>query len=420
MDPMSQQRRVAEPTRLWTRGFTGLMISQIAGAMNDNLLKGALLILVVAPNLWEDVLGPASTGWVSFALTFPFIVFLGYAGQLADRCSKRTMVVWVRLFELPIVLLIVVGLWLDSFPLTFAGFLLIATQSAFFNPAKYGMIREVAGTHRLSNANGLIVLFTMVAIIGATGASGFLVDGGKNGLLVGLVMIPGAFIGLLGALLIPALDPADIERRWEWNPFGRYWADLSAMRGGPLYPAVWAWSFFYFISILVITVIPQLQDQMGGTTQDTSLMLGAITLGVGIGCGVAGWCSGRSIRVGMVPWGIAGLFVSWLLLGLLPLDFITMVIVLLGGGVSAGFFIIPLQAMQQRLSPPQKRGRYIASANALCYVLMSLAALVFIGLIHLGMEPQHVFLVCSGCSLIMLVAFLARPGALRFDEAHYI
>ena len=62
---------VPEPGRVWTRGYTGLMISQFAGAVNDNLLKGALLVLVVSPNLWADMLGPASTGWVSFAVTFP-------------------------------------------------------------------------------------------------------------------------------------------------------------------------------------------------------------------------------------------------------------------------------------------------------------------------------------------------------------
>ena len=410
---------VPEPGRVWTRGYTGLMVSQFAGAVNDNLLKGALLVLVVAPNLWADVLGPASTGWVSFALTFPFIIFLGYAGQLADRCSKRTMVVWVRATELPIVLLIAMGFWMESFAMTFAGFLMIATQSAFFNPPKYGMIREVTSTSLLSKANGLIVLCTMVAIIGGMAASGFLVDGGRGGILIGLTMIPVAVIGLIGAWLIPPLEPVDRSRKWEWNPLARYWSDLAAMRGGPLFPAVWAWSFFYFISILIITVIPELQKPMGGTTGDTSLLLGTATLGIGVGCAVAGMCARGRIRVGMVPVGAAGLFISWLLLGLLPLHFTTTVILLLTGGISAGFFIVPLQAMQQRLAPPAQRARYIASANALSYVLMSLAALVYVGLIHLGVAPQQIFIVCSGCTLLMLVAMLVRPSALRFDESDY-
>jgi len=48
-----------------------------------------------------------------------------------------------------------------------------------------------------------------------------------------------------------------------------------------------------------------------------------------------------------------------------------------------------------------------------------LAALVYVALIHLGVHPQGIFLVCSGCTLLMLVAMLAWPSALRFDEADY-
>ena len=290
-----------EPSRLWTRGYTGLMLSQAAGAINDNLLKGALLILVVAPNAWAGELGAAGTGWISFALTFPFILFLGYAGQLADRYSKRRMVVIVRVTELPIVLVIAAGFWWSSFWLTFAGFLLIATQSAFFNPPKWGMIREVSGTKRLSQANGLMVLVTNVAIIAALGIAGFLLDAG--GWKIGVVMIVVAIIGFLSALLITPLQPADPGRAWEWNPLGRYWSDFRAMRGGPLYPAIWAWGFFYFIAIMIISIIPDLQKPLGVTTGAISLLLGAAALGIGIGCAIAGFCSGTRIRVGMVPWG---------------------------------------------------------------------------------------------------------------------
>lgn len=415
---MAEQRRMTEPARLWTRGYTGLMVSQAAGAVNDNLLKGALWLLVVSPNMWAGALGPAGTGWVSLALTFPFIIFLGFAGQLADRHSKRSMIVLVRASELPIVLMIAVGFWSSSFWLTFTGFLLIATQSAFFNPPKWGMIREVSGTKRLSQANGLMVLVTNVAIITAMGVAGFLLDGG--GWKIGAVMIVVAIIGLLAALFITPLEPADPGRDWQWNPFRRYWSDFRAMQGGPLYPAVWAWSFFYFIAILVITIIPDLQQSLGVDKGAVSLLLGAAALGIGVGCAVAGLCSGSRIRIGMVPWGAGGLSAAWLLLGLLPLHYATVLSLLLIGGFAAGFFIVPLQAMQQRLAPPSMRARYIASANAMSYVLMSLAALVYIALIHLGMQSQHVFFVCSGCSLILLVAFLARPDALRFDEADYI
>ena len=186
-----------------------------------------------------------------------------------------------------------------------------------------------------------------------------------------------------------------------------------------MYPAVWAWSLFYFISIIIISIIPELQEPMGGSTVDTSLLLAATALGIGIGCGTAGLCSGKSIRVGMVPWGAVGLAGAWFLLGLLPLDFATVFGLLLLGGLAAGFFIVPLQAMQQRLAPPEQRGRYLATANALCYVMMTVAALVYIALIYFGLGPQQIFFVCSGCQALILAWLLLKRGQLAFNDADY-
>ena len=48
------------PTGLWTRGFIGLILTQFAGAFNDNMLKGVLLVLVAVGNDWDGVLGPVA------------------------------------------------------------------------------------------------------------------------------------------------------------------------------------------------------------------------------------------------------------------------------------------------------------------------------------------------------------------------
>ena len=77
------------PTGLWTRGFIGLILTQFAGAFNDNMLKGVLLVLVAVGNDWDGV-PSGGTGWVSVMLTGPFILFLGLAGQLADRFRNGT------------------------------------------------------------------------------------------------------------------------------------------------------------------------------------------------------------------------------------------------------------------------------------------------------------------------------------------
>ena len=109
------------------------------------------------------------------------------------------MVLWVRLTELPIVIVIGLGLLFNSPWVTLAGFIALATQSAFFNPPKYGMIREVTGDGQLSRANGVISLATNVSIIAGLAISGYLSEMGRWSvacLLLGITVLddrPGAF-----------------------------------------------------------------------------------------------------------------------------------------------------------------------------------------------------------------------------------
>ncbi|MCP3858219.1 MAG: hypothetical protein GY704_01065, partial [Phycisphaeraceae bacterium] len=50
---------------LWNRNFTGLVITQFAGATNDNVLKTVLLLQFARGQKWFDTLGEGGTGIVS-------------------------------------------------------------------------------------------------------------------------------------------------------------------------------------------------------------------------------------------------------------------------------------------------------------------------------------------------------------------
>lgn len=402
--------------QLWTRGFIGLIVSQFAGAFNDNLLKGILLLLVAIGNEWNGVLGDGGTGWISVMLTGPFILFLGWAGQLADRYSKRTMVLWVRLMELPIVIVIGVGLIVDSPWLTIAGFLALATQSAFFNPPKYGMIREVTGTGQLSRANGVISLATNISIIAGVAASGQLLQHGRY--LVAMLLLGITFLGVVSAWSIPKLPAMNPGVKLRWNPFGEVVRDLLAMRSTPVWLVSWIWSGFFFAAILLVSAIPDMQHELGVSMSDSSLLLGAAGLGIGIGCVVAGWCSGATIRSGFVCPGGGALVGVYLLMAIVPPTWWMVFVLLMLLGIASGFYLVPLLAMMQRLAPPEERGRWLAASNWLCYIMMSLAGL-FYALTASFLGVNGMFLACSGVMLLIVVVLLAVPHALNFDEAEY-
>ena len=98
-------------SKLLGRGFLSLIITQFFGAANDNILKGVLIYMVI-DGAWAGRLGPGGQGIVSVCFTVPFIILSGYAGQFADRNSKRYVSVMVKVLEIPISLTGLVGFWL--------------------------------------------------------------------------------------------------------------------------------------------------------------------------------------------------------------------------------------------------------------------------------------------------------------------
>ena len=75
------------------RRFSPFFWTQFFGAGNDNVLKFAFTVLVTY-QLNVSWLPPEKAGLIiSAVFILPFLLFSGYAGQLADVYSKRTVLV---------------------------------------------------------------------------------------------------------------------------------------------------------------------------------------------------------------------------------------------------------------------------------------------------------------------------------------
>ena len=151
-------------SKILKRGFVSLIATQFFGAANDNILKG-VLIFMLANGIWKGQLGAGGQGWASALFTIPFILLSGYAGRFADRNSKSWVTVWVKIIEIPIAVVGLIGFWVQNLWITLGALVALACQSAFFGPAKYGMIPELVETRDLSRANGFINMMTNIAVI---------------------------------------------------------------------------------------------------------------------------------------------------------------------------------------------------------------------------------------------------------------
>ncbi len=89
-----------------TRGFWALIVTQFQGAFSDNVVKN--LVVFVALFGTSMTLAEKNSYGESIGALFslPFILFSMAGGFLADRFSKRSVMLGVKIFELLIMSLV--------------------------------------------------------------------------------------------------------------------------------------------------------------------------------------------------------------------------------------------------------------------------------------------------------------------------
>ena len=412
-------------SNLFKPGFLGLLTTQFFGAMNDNVLKGVLTFMVI-DGVWEGKL-PGGQGFVGVCFTVPFILLSGFAGQVADRHSKSRVAFWAKVAEVPIAIVGAIGFFVGNVWITLLSLIALTCQSSIFGPAKYGMIPEVVEEADLSRANGSINMMTNIAVIVGTFVAGLTSDvyspqGAGQGVawMPGLVLVLVAIAGVGSAMLMPVLPAGKKNIKYTLNPFATYMKTIVEMSKTRLLMVIMAWGYFYLLAGLALFIVPKYTVVLGINRTEASILMGVLGVAIGVGSGVAGLISGRRIEPRLIPVGAAGLVLFFTLLAAVPPTLPEMRLGLrvacssvaafvFGAGFSAGFYIIPLQALLQKLSPEADRGRFLGTANAVSFGFLTLASLLYIVIRPLyGDEPQKMFYVSSVLMAVGATFFLWR------------
>jgi MFS family permease len=427
-----------------TRGFVSLLGVSFFGAANDNILK-QVLTFMVATGIWAGSLGEGSQGIVGLCLTVPFILLSGYGGQLSDKFSKRTVILWVKIAEVPIAITACVGLAFGNLWLSLGGLLLLAIQSSFYGPAKFGVIPDLVDDQRLSQANGLINMLTNIAVILGSLAAGPLSDlyapakpvppttlvramehpigdvvpqdlpvdadlaaaavapaekSSGNKWVPGIALVTVALLGLLCVSTFPPQGARDPQLKFNYNPFYTYVQTFREL-DTPLMTVMFSWSGFYMIGMMALLIIPEYQVILGIDYTQTSYLVGTLGVAVAIGSVTAGLLSGKQIRPYFIPFGAIGMTVCFALMGTLTPSYLLVTSLIFLTGFFAGFYIIPLQSLLQLLSPEDERGRFFGTANALSFVFSTLGSLLYWALTGaLGIPANRVPLACALIAMI--------------------
>lgn len=372
-----------------------------------------LLINTKGPAAANTILSLAGAIFV-----IPFLLFSSSAGVLADRLSKRTIIVYTKVLEVLIMSFGLLAVIFESEIGSFTALFFMAAQSALFGPSKYGIIPELVENKMVSKANGSMTSFTYLAIILGTFLASFIIDiTNKNFVIEAIFCVFIAVIGLLTSLGISRTAPQNSPKKI--NPFFLYeiYQTLKMSWKVPhLLPTIAGSSFFLFVGAFSqLNIIPFAMQSLGLSEVGGGYLFLAIAVGIAVGAVLAGQLSKDKVEPGLSC--ITGFFIAFFFICLyLSASSLIMTILSLAFlGMMGGAYLIPFDSFIQVNSPDEKRGQVIAAANFFSFVGVLMAAL-FLYFIseELGLSAASGFLAMGILTLIFNTVISGRLSSLFF------
>ncbi len=366
-----------------SKSFKWLNATQFLGALNDNVFQLLVIFFLTSflsasgdKNLQTSIM---TTATVVFVL--PFLIFSHAAGVLADRFSKRNIIVFSKYLELAIMAGGFIAIMLPcsaSAQILYFLIFLMCTQSTIFGPSKYGIIPELVAKEQLSRANSSLVALTYLAIIFGTFLPSLIIDrvfpGNYRALSALCLLLAG--IGVITSIKINHTDAAKNKRPFTplfvidiFKTMKRISSDRD------LFLAVIGSAYFMFIGAFIkLNILLYGQECLGLSMETSGYLFPVAALGIGVGAIMAGKVSGRNIEFGIVPVGAMGLTLSCILLSVNTGSISTTAVLIALIGISSGLFIVPLDAFIQYRSPAANRGEILACQNFLSFTGVAVAA----------------------------------------------
>jgi acyl-[acyl-carrier-protein]-phospholipid O-acyltransferase/long-chain-fatty-acid--[acyl-carrier-protein] ligase len=383
-----------------SRRFAPLFWAQFFAALNDNVLKNALVIILLYGAVTEH--GDALVTVAGAVFIFPFFILSGLGGELADKYVKSVVARRLKFAEIFVAVFAASGFFLHSVPLLFAALALFGIVAALFGPVKYAMLPDQLSIGELATGNALVEGATFMAILIGTIAGGQLVAGSSHMGWVSLTVIALALLSWGFAARIPHTAPSAPDLAITANPWTSTCHLLKTLYAEPrLWDGMVIVSWFWLVGAVVLSLLPALvKDIIGGSEGVVTLCLATFAIGIAVGSLVAAQLSHVRPNLALVPvgaiiMGVVGLDLAWAIgqtthgTDISPLDFTTsfaglrMLIDFAVFAIGGGLFVVPSFAAVQAWSAPAERARVIAAGNTLQAAFM-VAGSIFVALLQAG------------------------------------
>lgn len=397
-------------------GLWAVVGCQFTGAFNDHFFKMMASLIAIEVGRGGGG-GSAFLSLSGIVYVLPFLLFSGFAGALADRFEKRTVMIFAKGSEALIAALALYALLIGDIALILAVLFLFAAQSAFFSPPKYGILPDIVAPRALPRANGLIEFSRYVAIIGGTAIAGVLSSfWGRNSLGLGLLIVAVALLGWIWSLAIPALGARPPSSVQPGDRASRRRVGIRLVLRHPklrlLVSLTTGLDFAMTLVSLVVLLMAKRTMALGDL--ESGLLIALAGIGIAAGAMLAGLLSRGRAELGFLPLGAAGVSAALIILSGSTRSYPLAAFALTAMGASTGFLVVPLYTALQKTAPAGERGRVIGANNFFNMggVLVG-SALLWVLHDGFGLSPQAILLTVALGVLIPAVSALGRSARLR-------
>lgn len=390
-------------------GFTPYIFVVLLNAITDLGHK-----IIIQNTVFKSFSGTeqiALTAVVNALILLPFIMLFTPSAFIADRFAKNKVIKICAAAAIPLTILIVIcyhaGLFWPAFGLTF----LLAVQSAFYSPAKYGYIKEMTGKEGLAQANAVVQAVTIVAILlGAVVFSVFFesllpasittpADILKYIAPCGYFLVLGATLETIIAFRLPEKQAGNPQAKLNSKEYlrgGYLRSNFSLLRRKEIiWLSIIGLAIFWSVNqVLLATFGAYLKEASGET--NTVIVQGMLSLG-GLGIILGSYLSGKVsrnyIETGTIPLGAIGMTLCLFLLPNIE-NRLILGTLLFTYGICGGMLIVPLNSLIQFSTRKENMGTVLAGTN----FVQNIGMLTFLGLtfalstMDIGSIPLFYFL----------------------------